>query len=213
MSHAQNTPKILIIPGLNNSGPTHWQSEWENILPNASRVHLGGWDHPRRSAWITNLGIAIRQVSGPKILVAHSLGCHAVASWVAHEPDATNSDVIGALLVAPPDVDHVSDDSRLASFKPSPRTFLPFPAILVASSNDPYCDIEQARKLALRWRARFVHAGLFGHLNAESGIGAWPYGLYLLDTLKAQNSPFTNPALVARIEQLRQQRAQREQRL
>ena len=207
MSKNTNAPAILIIPGLNGSGPTHWQSEWEKFLPNASRVHLGSWSHPHRGAWITNLGIAVRQTAGPKILVAHSLGCHAVAHWAAQEPDAAALGIIGALLVAPPDVDSVADRSPLASFKPSPRQFLPFSATLVASANDPYCDLEQARKLARRWRAKFINAGLFGHLNAESGIGAWPYGLYLLDTLKTQNSPFINPALVARIEQHRRERA------
>ena len=207
MSPTTQNPSILLVPGLNNSGPTHWQSEWEKFLPKASRVPLGSWSHPHRSSWITNLGIAIRQTAGPKILVAHSLGCHAVAQWAANEPDAAGHDIVGALLVAPPDVDSISDGSTLASFKPSPRKFLPFPATLVASANDPYCELEQARKLARCWRAKFINAGLFGHLNAESGIGSWPYGLYLLDSLKTERSPFVNPALVARIERHRRERA------
>lgn len=206
MSFDNQSPSILLVPGLNNSGPAHWQTEWESFLPKASRVHLGSWSHPRRAAWVTNLGIAIRQTPGPKILVAHSLGCHAVANWAAQEPDAANLGVIGALLVAPPDVDNIGDCSALASFKPSPRQFLPFPATLVASENDPYASIEHSQKLARRWRARFVNAGLFGHLNADSGIGAWPYGLYLLDSLKSADIPFTNPAVVARIEALREKR-------
>jgi uncharacterized protein len=206
MSHSNSTPSILMIPGLNDSGPAHWQTEWEKFLPNTSRAHLGSWSHPNRGSWITNLGIAVRQMEGPKILVAHSLGCHAIAHWAAHEPDAADLDIVGALLVAPPDVDSVSEKSPLASFKPAPRKFLPFPATLVASANDPYCDLEHARKLARRWRAKFVNAGLFGHINAESGIGSWPYGLYLLDGLKTQESPFVNPALVARIDRHRRER-------
>ena len=31
-------PPILIVPGLYNSGPDHWQSHWERELPNAQRV-------------------------------------------------------------------------------------------------------------------------------------------------------------------------------
>jgi hypothetical protein len=62
--------------------------------------------------------------------------------------------------------------------------------------------------LARRWRARFVNAGLFGHINADSGIGEWPYGLSLLDTLMFKGNPINNPALVARIETLRAQRQQ-----
>jgi predicted alpha/beta hydrolase family esterase len=208
MPKSEQEPTILIIPGLSNSGPNHWQTKWEERLPDTVRAELGGWDSPRKSAWITNLGIAIRQIAGPKILVAHSLGCHAVAWWAKQEPEAAELGVTGALLVAPPDVDSVAKGSKLADFGPAPRTFLPFPSLLVGSLNDPYCAVQHAQKLARRWRARFVNAGLFGHINAESDIGDWPYGLSLLDTLKFKGNPINNPALVARIENLRAQRSQ-----
>ncbi len=208
MPKSEQDPTILIIPGLNNSGPEHWQTKWEERLANTVRAELGGWDSPRKSAWITNLGIAIRQIAGPKILVAHSLGCHTVAWWAKQEPEACELGVIGALLVAPPDVDSVAKGSKLAGFGPAPRTFLPFPSLLVGSLNDPYCAFQHAQKLARRWRARFVNAGLFGHINADSGIGEWPYGLSLLDTLMFKGNPIANPALVARIENLRAQRGQ-----
>jgi uncharacterized protein len=205
------SPAILLVPGLNNSGPTHWQTEWEQFLPNARRVHLGSWSHPNRSSWITNLGMAIRQVTGPKIIVAHSLGCHAVANWAAQEPDAADQQIVGALLVAPPDVDVIATGSPLASFKPAPRKFLPFPSVLVASENDPYCSPQHARKLARFWRARFTNAGYFGHINAESGIGSWPYGLYLLDTLKSALSSVVTPGLAEKIEHFREKRTRRDQ--
>jgi uncharacterized protein len=207
MFSSEPSPTILLIPGLNNSGPDHWQTRWQQRLPGAVRAELGSWDSPRKTAWITNLGIAIRNIAGPKILVAHSLGCHAVAWWAKQEPEVAELDIKGALLVAPPDVDSVSKGSKLADFGPAPRTFLPFPSLLVASQNDPYCGIQHAQKLARRWRARFVNAGLFGHINADSGIGDWPYGLSLLDTLNFSGNPIVNPALVARIESLRLNRA------
>ena len=31
-------PDILLIPGLNNSGPGHWQTLWEETVPRARRV-------------------------------------------------------------------------------------------------------------------------------------------------------------------------------
>jgi uncharacterized protein len=207
MFTSKESPTILLIPGLNNSGPDHWQTRWEKRLPNAVRAELGSWDDPRKTAWITNLGIAVRNIAGPKILVAHSLGCHAVAWWAKQEPEVAELGIKGALLVAPPDVDSVAKGSKLADFGPAPRTFLPYPALLVASQNDPYCGIQHAQKLARRWRARFINAGLFGHINADSGIGDWPYGLSLLDTLNFSSDPIVNPALVARIENLRLNRA------
>ena len=154
------------------------------------------------------MGIAIRQVAGPKILVAHSLGCHAVTWWAKQEPEVAELGIVGALLVAPPDVDSVSKGSKLADFGPAPRPFLPFPSLLIGSLNDPYCTVQHAQKLARRWRSRFINAGLFGHINADSDIGDWPFGLSLLDTLMFKGNPIANPALVARIENLRARRDQ-----
>jgi|GEM_PF-2964508 len=36
-----NLPDILMVPGLNNSGPGHWQTIWEQSVPRARRVDLG----------------------------------------------------------------------------------------------------------------------------------------------------------------------------
>ena len=38
----------LIVPGLNNSGPKHWQSFWAKSLPNAVRVEQRSWDKPQK---------------------------------------------------------------------------------------------------------------------------------------------------------------------
>lgn len=72
-------PTILLVPGLDNSGPAHWQSLWERQWLNCHRVDMGNWHTPNRNAWVNRLNLAIRQTEGPIVLVAHSLGCHAVA--------------------------------------------------------------------------------------------------------------------------------------
>ncbi len=199
-------PQILIIPGLHNSGPEHWQTKWQGKLNEVIRVQLGGWENPRRSAWVTNLGIAIQQQQGPKILVAHSLGCLAVAWWAMHEPNAATSGIVGAMLVAPPNVDCVPKGSKLADFAPAPKVTMPFQTLLIGSENDPYCSRQHAEKLARRWGARFINAGFFGHINADSGIGEWPFGLSLLDSMARNRNPINSPALTARIEKLRADR-------
>jgi predicted alpha/beta hydrolase family esterase len=58
-----------------------------------------------------------------------------------------------------------------------------FPAVLVGSRNDPYCRFERAQALASDWGARFIDAGERGHINAESGLGAWSDGMELLQSL------------------------------
>lgn len=176
-------PLILTVPGLNNSGPTHWQSVWERERDDVARVELGSWARPHRNTWVNQLNLAIRRAGRPVVLVAHSLGCHAVAWWAAMERPAYGDPVIGALLVAPPEVDVAPVDERLKSFGPAPKGPLPFPAIVAASHDDPYIQLHRARRLAQFWGARFADAGAAGHINADSALGAWPFGQFLLRTL------------------------------
>jgi hypothetical protein len=86
----------------------------------------------------------------------------------------------GALLVAPVDVDSKDAPKPLKDFAPTPRELLPFPSIVVASSNDPYVTMPRAREFARSWGSRFVDIGAVGHINGESGLGDWPEGKRLL---------------------------------
>jgi uncharacterized protein len=190
----EQQPAILIIPGLHDSGPDHWQTRWERQLPNAQRVELGMWDNPHRNTWVNKLNLAIHRAGRPVVLVAHSLGCLAAAWWVEYEQPGADSAVIGALLVAPPDVDRPGLDPRLARFSACPRRELPFPSILAASRNDPYCAPRSAIELARDWGSSFADMGEVGHINARSGLGDWPAGQRLLGKLLARH-PGHSPAL------------------
>lgn len=176
-------PLILIVPGIDNSGPTHWQSLWEAQRGDCRRVELGMWSKPHRNTWVNQLNLAIHKAQRPVVLVAHSLGCLAVAWWAQLERPATGNPVVGALLVAPPDTTLAGTDSRLTPFALAECRPLPFPAILVGSEDDPYCSLEAARTLASGLGARFENAGARGHINAESRLGDWPRGQRLLAEL------------------------------
>ncbi|TKD51206.1 RBBP9/YdeN family alpha/beta hydrolase [Sphingomonas baiyangensis] len=178
-------PVVLTIPGLGGSGPSHWQSLWEEARPDTHRVELGMWNTPHRNSWITKLDQAIRAARAPVVLAAHSLGCLAVAWWAELSPQPYGWPVAGALLVAPADVDRADAHPDLAAFAPSPRKLLPFPSIVVASSDDPWIELASARNLADAWGSHFVDAGAQGHLNAASGIGWWAEGQALLDRVIA----------------------------
>ncbi len=86
----------------------------------------------------------------------------------------------GALLVAPVDVDRSDSPKQLKEFSPVPRDLLPFPTVLVASSNDHYLSLDRAREIARGWGSRLVDIGAAGHINGESGLGDWPEGKRLL---------------------------------
>ena len=76
--------RVLIVPGWENSGPDHWQTLWERADPRRfRRVEQRDWDTPRPEDWIRELDTAIAAEPAPAVLVAHSLGCIAIAHWAA----------------------------------------------------------------------------------------------------------------------------------
>lgn len=77
-------PTILTVPGLGGSGPSHWQSLWEQARPDTIRVELGMWNTPHRNAWVTKLDQAIRSAQAPVVLAARSLP----VGWGSHFVDA-----------------------------------------------------------------------------------------------------------------------------
>lgn len=183
-------PTVLTVPGLGGSGPTHWQTLWEQSRLDTARVDLGMWNVPHRNAWATKLDQAISQARAPVILVGHSLGCLAIAWWATLSPQPYGWPVAGALLVAPADVDRAGSPSELSTFAPAPRAPLPFPSILVASSDDPWIDEDAAHSLAVEWGSHFIDAGPLGHINAASGLGWWPEGQELLErVIEAAGGP------------------------
>jgi uncharacterized protein len=164
--------EILILPGLGNSGPEHWQSRWERIY-GYRRVEQANWDEPVLADWLLNLERAVHAASSGAVLIAHSLAC----SLVAHFARSNPNNVLGAFLVSPADVDsRRCTPDAVRCFSPIPLAPLPFPAEVVASSDDPFVDCSRAELFAQRWQASFVDIGAAGHINASSGLGAWPEG-------------------------------------
>ena len=173
------TTPVLILPGLGNSGPEHWQSRWETLHPEFQRLQQRDWEQPRYADWCEALEQAVAAAPQAPVLVAHSLGCLLVAHWARE----TRQPVKAALLVAPPDLENPACPTGPQGFAPLPTTPLPFPSTLVASRDDPYGDIVFAARCAALWGSRFVDAGYCGHINADSGLGDWPWGQDLLHRL------------------------------
>ena len=174
---------VLLLPGWQNSGPDHWQSRWER-LHGYTRVEQHDWMRPLRGDWIARLEEVLLSGDQAAVLVAHSLGCHAVAAWAAH---SRNTHLVkAALLVAPPDVDREEIGGLLPGWAPMRLATLPFPSVLYASSNDPFCRLERARFLATAWGSTLIETGPRGHLNADSGLGDWPEAHEQLRVLTAR---------------------------
>ncbi|HKH80705.1 MAG TPA: alpha/beta fold hydrolase [Methylovirgula sp.] len=169
-----NEADILIIPGLGNSGPDHWQSRWEAKLPTARRIIQKDWERPQLEDWRKRIVAEVAAAEKPVVLVAHSLGAVAVA----HAAAELEGKVRGAFLVAPPSPRIIAGlDPIDPDFADIPMAPLPFPAVLVASHDDTYAHYAETEELARAWRAEIADAGASGHINAESGHGPWPEGL------------------------------------
>jgi len=177
---------VLILPGWQDSGPGHWQTNWE-ASHGYLRVQQHDWMRPLRGDWIARLEevLLARRDQGraSAVLAAHSLGCMLVAAWAAH---SRNTHLVhGALLVAPPDTERDDVRQMLPSWAPVPAQPLPFSAVVFASTDDPFCAFDRAGLFARRWGAELIAAGARGHLNAESGLGPWPQGQQALQQLMA----------------------------
>lgn len=175
------TTSYVIVPGLGNSGPAHWQSRWQQSLPNAVRVEQRDWENPQLAEWLAALDEVLKKMSGDAVLIAHSLGVALVAHW-AQKFDS--SKVRAALLVSPSDVDspeHTPDSVR--GFAPMPLARLPFKSLVVASTNDNFVTYERAAFFAKAWGADLENIGPCGHINADSNLSDWPQGLALLKRL------------------------------
>ena len=171
---------ILTIPGLGGSGTQHWQSIWEKRY-NFTRVEQSDWETPVCADWIENINIAVNRYDpAGVILVSHSLACAAVAYWA----QKFNVKIKGALLVAPADSEAESFPTVTNGFSPMPLFKLPFPSIVVSSTNDFYVTAERAKLFADSWGSAFINVGNAGHINVSSGYGEWDEGLTFLKQLE-----------------------------
>ncbi|MES2263089.1 MAG: alpha/beta hydrolase [Pseudomonadota bacterium] len=177
------THEVLTLAGLWNSGPQHWQTRWEAKHPSWSRVPHGNYDTPDKDAWVAELDAAIARCTRPPVLAAHSLACSLVTRWAA---SGSKHRIAGAFLVAPSDVDAPSYPDCTTGFQPMLLQALPFPSIVIASSDDVYVSAARARQFAAAWGGRFIDIGPAGHINGDAGYGVWPEGEALLLDFCAQ---------------------------
>ncbi|MDQ2930270.1 MAG: alpha/beta hydrolase [Gemmatimonadota bacterium] len=174
--------RVLLLPGLYDSGPDHWQSHWERELPNAVRVVQRDWDTPVCKEWVATLDRAVAEHGTDVVLVGHSTGSALIAFWAA-ETRFDAASVRGALIVAPSDTEAASYPTAPAGWTPMPMARLPFPSIVVASTDDEYVTAERAKVFAKAWGSLIVSLGAAGHINSASGLGSWPAGKALLAEL------------------------------
>lgn len=170
----------LIVPGLGNSGPQHWQTYFEQSGPHFSRIQQEEWEAPECEAWINRIEEKVSEFDPEQVvLIGHSLGCTAIAHWARR----FNRNIKGAMLVAPSDIENPVYTFPAVGFSPIPLEKIPFPTLVVASTDDPWVSFERAAFFASAWGSEFVSLGPAGHINVASGHTTWDEGLALLKRL------------------------------
>ena len=164
---AQASARLLIVPGLNDSPPDHWQSWLQSLYRDSVRVVQRDWTTPDIDRWAARIGSTMAHAGrGPWIVVAHSFGALALARHLALEPD---SPVAAALLVAPADPDRFGIGELL------PTRSLPAHTTMVLSRSDPWLRLAAGQRWAARWGCHVADFGDAGHINAASGFRTLPF--------------------------------------
>ena len=168
--------RLLVVPGLHDSGPAHWQTWLESLNRDALRVRQHDWSDPELDRWAGRIASTLeRDAAARWIVTAHSFGCLALARLAALRPDLP---IEAALLVAPADPDRFGVAALL------PQAPLPFTSTLVASRSDPWLSAARSRVWSQRWRSQHVDLGDAGHINAEAGFGPLPIAQRWVTTLR-----------------------------
>lgn len=167
----------LIVPGLGNSGPDHWQSYFQDSGDNFHRIEQLEWNKPICEEWIAAIDKKVLEFDlSTVVLIGHSLGCTAIAHWASKY----KRQIKGALLVAPSDLEAPQYTFPAAGFSPIPLDTITFRTIMIASSDDIWVSLDRARFFAQKWGSEFINIGKAGHINVQSGYTNWNEGLEIL---------------------------------
>jgi predicted alpha/beta hydrolase family esterase len=170
---------IVIVPGLRDHVPEHWQTLLEAKLARTRAVVSVPplrEDGLNCAARVEAIQKTVHAIDGPIIFAAHSGGVIMLLHWAQKYRHA----VQGALLAAPPDFETplpagypTLETLQANGWLPVPTKRLPFASLVAASTNDPLASFASVETMATNWGATLVNVGAVGHLNPASGFGEW----------------------------------------
>jgi predicted alpha/beta hydrolase family esterase len=182
---------VLIVPGLRDHVPQHWQTLLASRLSRVRTVAPMGRANLDCAAHVEAIERQAAAIDGPIVIVAHSAGAIATVHWAGQ----TNRVVRGALLAVPPDFEQPMPPEyptmhalHAAGWLPVPRGPLSFRSIVAASRNDPLARYRRVAALARGWGSKLVDLGDVGHLNPACGFGDWPAAESFIDELNAADA-------------------------
>ena len=168
---------IVFVPGYGNSINGHWQEIWYKELKDSYWVEQNDWDNPQCVDWVEALNLLIQSLEGPTLLVTHSLGGSTVVEW----SNKYTANILGVFLVAVPDVQSINFPEAISGYLTPPLNKLPFPSLVLASTDDPYSSLDRTKYFAKTWGSKLINLGDLGHVNTDSNLGNWSEGKKLLN--------------------------------
>ena len=169
-----NLYNYLTVPGYGGSAEESWQTHWEQLYPEITRVEQDDWDYPEKSAWVKRLTECVEEKSDkPVILIAHSLGCGTIIHAIN---EGVLKNVAGLFLVGLPEIDREDFPKECIGFSPVPQIKLPIPAIMLASEDDEYCDYDVSEKWSRILDVKLVNVGTLGHMGDSAKLRDWEQG-------------------------------------
>ncbi len=144
------------------------------------RVIQDDWDKPNCNTWIEKIERDLQEFrSEDLVFIGHSIGCMAIIHWF----EKYQHRIKGALLVAPSDAERTGYPKYIRGFAPIPMSKLPFPSIVVGSSNDHVITLERTKEFAESWGSELIILENAGHIEGNSGYGEWTEGLKMIEQL------------------------------
>jgi predicted alpha/beta hydrolase family esterase len=65
-------PQILLLAGIYNSKPNHWQTVWQQEDPALRKLEHADWDTPNRIAWVCELENELDRLPLPSTVVSNT---------------------------------------------------------------------------------------------------------------------------------------------
>jgi predicted alpha/beta hydrolase family esterase len=177
--------KVLLLHGWGGSDYPHWQSWLAGEIARdygcVNFLRFLDAQQPKLQVWMQQLEDTLEDFR-PDIVVCHSL---ANTLWFhLCNTQKISANIQKLYLVAPPSME--CSITELQEFFPLkvPKKLYSDETLLITSTNDPYMTQEEAKILqkVLDVPMKIIQNG--GHLNVQSGYGAWPWILKDLRSLE-----------------------------
>jgi len=180
--------RVLILHGWGGSDYPHWQAKLASKLAcNYKAVYfplLKNPHFPNKNSWLKQLE-DIMEWFNPTIVLCHSLA-NTLWFWYVNEHKVS---IDKLYMVAMPSLN--TKEATISSFfpVPKPKSLGAKEIFMVASSNDKWCTIIEAKELANSYGAKFLELKDAGHINADSGYGDWDW---IYEQFKLKHECFTS---------------------